>query len=44
VGRAAARSVDDMKAVIPKAVVRLQLSTDIIRGFFRSPDLSYIDV
>ena len=42
VGRAAARSVEDMKAVIQKAVDRLQSSKDIIRGFFRSPDLSYI--
>ncbi len=44
VGRAAARSVEDMKAVIQKGVARLQSSKDIIRGFFRSPDLSYIGV
>ncbi|MGH9652626.1 MAG: IS630 family transposase [Bryobacteraceae bacterium] len=42
VGRAAARSVDDMKIVIETAVARLQSSKDIVRGFFRSPDLSYI--
>jgi transposase len=42
VGRAAARSVDDMKVVIEKAVARLQSSKDIVRAFFRSPDLSYI--
>jgi len=42
VGRATARSVDDMKVVIEKAVARLQSSKDIVRAFFRSPDLSYI--
>jgi hypothetical protein len=31
-----------MKVVIEKAVARLQSSKDIVRAFFRSPDLSYI--
>ncbi len=42
VGRVAARSVADMKVVIEKAVARLQPPKDIVCGFFRSPDLSYI--
>jgi transposase len=44
VGRAAARSVEDMKVIIETAVSRLQSSTDIVRAFFRSPNLSYIAV
>jgi transposase len=42
VGKMAARSLEEMKAGIEKAVERLQSRRDIILGFFRSSDLAYI--
>lgn len=42
VGKMAARSLEEMKAGIDKAVERLQAHREIILGFFRSPDLAYI--
>lgn len=42
VGRAAARTRDEMFRIIAKSVERLQSAPDIVLGFFRSPDLTYI--
>ena len=42
VGKMAARSLEEMKAGIEKAVSRLQSCREIVLGFFRSPDLAYI--
>lgn len=42
VGRAAAQTRDDMLRVIQRSVQRLQSTPEIVRGFFRSPDLDYI--
>lgn len=42
VGRLAARTKEEMRAGIDKAVKRLQETTSIVLGFFRDPDLSYI--
>jgi len=42
VGKMAVQTVEEMRNGIDKAVARLQSSKDIILGFFRSPDLSYI--
>ncbi|MGH9100944.1 MAG: IS630 family transposase [Acidimicrobiales bacterium] len=44
VGKMAARSLEEMKAGIEKAVERLRTSREIVLGFFRSPDLAYIKV
>lgn len=41
-GRAAARTEQEMRTIIAKAVDRLHAMPEIIRGFFRSPDLAYI--
>lgn len=42
VGRLAVRSVEEMRAGITAAVSRLQASHALVRGFFRDPDLAYI--
>jgi transposase len=42
VGRMAARSVEEMRRGILKAVERLVAETQIVLGFFRDPDLAYI--
>jgi transposase len=42
VGRMAARTVDELKGGIKKAVERLQLMPELVRGFFAAPDLAYI--
>ena len=42
VAKMAARSLEEMKAGIEKAVERLQAHREIVLGFFRSPDLAYI--
>lgn len=42
VGRMAACTLDDMRAVITKAVLRLQSAASIITGFFHDSDLHYI--
>jgi transposase len=42
VARMSARSLEEMKAGIEKAVSRLQSCREIVRWFFRSPDLAYI--
>jgi len=43
VGKMAVRTVEEMKAAIEKAIDRLQSCGEIVRGFFRSPDLAYIN-
>jgi len=42
VGRSAARTVDEMMAVIESGVARLQTARELVLGFFRDPDLRYI--
>lgn len=42
VGRLAARTKDEMRDAINKAVTRMQETASIVRGFFHEPDLSYI--
>lgn len=42
VGRLAARTKQEMREGIEKAVKRLQETSAVIMGFFRDPDLSYI--
>ncbi|MCK9922648.1 IS630 family transposase [Frankia sp. AgPm24] len=42
VGKAAAQTIDELRSSIKKAFARLQAAPEIVRGFFRSPDLSYI--
>ena len=42
VGRMAAKTLDEMRAGILKAVARLQATADVVLGFFRDPDLAYI--
>jgi transposase len=42
VGKMAACTLDDMKEGIIKAVSRLQSGVELVCGFFRDPDLSYI--
>ncbi len=42
VGRTAARTVDEMMTAIESGVARLQATRDLVLGFFRAPDLSYI--
>lgn len=42
VGKIAARTRDELKDGIEKAIDRLQRIPDIVCGFFRDPDLSYI--
>ena len=44
VGRKAARTLDEMRAGIKKAFIRLVEGPDLVRAFFRSPDLAYIGV
>lgn len=44
VGRMAARTIDELKSGIEKAIDRLQRLPEIICGFFRDPDLSYISL
>jgi transposase len=44
VGKMAACTLDDMKEGIIKAVSRLQSGAELVRGFFRSPDLRYITI
>lgn len=44
VGKMAARNVEEMRQGIERAVARLQSTTELVLGFFRSPDLSYINV
>jgi transposase len=41
-GRLAARTVDELKNGISKAVARLHQTPGIVLGFFRDPDLAYI--
>jgi len=41
-GKLAARTIDELRNGITKAVVRLQSIPDIILGFFKDPDLAYI--
>jgi transposase len=43
VGRLAARTKDEMRRGIEKAVERLMETPSIVKGFFRSPDLAYIE-
>lgn len=43
-GRMAARTVDELRAGISKAVSRLSSFPGIVRGFFADPDLAYISV
>jgi len=43
VGRSAARTVDEMRAVIESGVARLQATRDLVLGFFCAPDLRYIN-
>lgn len=43
VGRLAARTKDEMRRGIQKSVERLMETPSLIQGFFRSPDLAYID-
>jgi transposase len=42
IGRMAARSVEEMKGGITKAVEKLRSGPERILGFFRDPDLAYI--
>jgi transposase len=42
VGRIAARTTDELRKGIENAISRLRQVPDIILGFFRDPDLSYI--
>jgi len=42
VGKMAVRNVEEMRQGIETAVARLQGTKEIVLGFFRSPDLSYI--
>jgi transposase len=42
VGRAAARTRDEMLQIINQRVERLKSAPELIAGFFRSPDLAYI--
>ncbi|MEX5638193.1 IS630 family transposase, partial [Parafrankia sp. FMc2] len=43
-GKVAARTVDELRDSVKKAFARLLATPEIIRGFFRSPDLSYINI
>ncbi len=42
VGKILARTRDELKDGIEKAINRLQRLPEIVCGFFRDPDLSYI--
>ncbi len=42
VGKIVARTRDELKDGIEKAINRLQRLPEIVCGFFRDPDLSYI--
>lgn len=44
VGKMAVQTVEEMRAGIEKAVARLQSTKELVLGFFRSPDLSYIAI
>ncbi|MGH9029030.1 MAG: IS630 family transposase [Acidimicrobiales bacterium] len=44
VGRSAPHGIEEMKELVQKAVDRLQSCKEIVRGFFRSPDLAYISI
>ena len=44
VGKMAVRNVEEMRAGIESAVARLQSTKELVLGFFRSPDLSYIKI
>ena len=44
VGKIAARTLDELKNGIEKAIARLQQLPEIVCGFFRDPDLSYINL
>jgi transposase len=44
VGKIAARTLDELKNGIEKAIDRLQRLPEIVCGFFRDPDLSYINI
>lgn len=43
VGRMAARTLGELKNGIEKAIAHIQRSPEIVCGFFRDPDLSYIN-
>jgi len=38
----AARTKDELRKGIERAVARLQSAADIVKGFFADPDLAYI--
>ncbi len=42
VGRMAARSKDELRKGVERAVARLQSAAEIVKGFFADPDLAYI--
>jgi transposase len=44
VGKIIARTRDELKDGIEKAINRLQRLPEIVCGFFRDPDLSYINI
>ncbi len=43
-GKVAARAVDELRDSVKKAFARLLATPEAIRGFFRSPDLTYINI
>lgn len=43
IGRIAARTLDELKKGVENAITRIQRFPEIVRGFFRDPDLSYIN-
>ncbi|MEX5636181.1 transposase, partial [Parafrankia sp. FMc2] len=43
-GKVAARTVNELRDSVKKAFARLLATPEIIRGFFRSPDPSYINI
>jgi len=44
VGKIAARTLDELRDGVRNAFNRLLAAPDVIRGFFRAPDLAYIDI
>lgn len=43
-GKVAARTVDELRDSIKKAFARLLARPEIVRGFFRAPDLAYTNI
>jgi transposase len=44
VGKVAARTLDELRDGVQNAFTRLLAAPEVVRGFFRAPDLAYIDI